>query len=46
MKELKNQDIENDSIQKLSVDLDGVIVKFDELISTVKTATNVYVTAL
>lgn len=40
MKELKSQDIENDSIQKLSVDLDGVIAKFDELISTVKTATN------
>ena len=40
MKELKSQDVENDSIQKLSVDLDGVIAKFDELISTVKTATN------
>lgn len=40
MKELKSQDIENGSIQKLSVDLDGVITKFDELISTVKTATN------
>ena len=40
MKELKSQDIENSSIQKLSVDLDGVIAKFDELISTVKTATN------
>ena len=40
MKELKSQDVENDSIQKLSVDLDGVITKFDELISTVKTATN------
>lgn len=40
MKELKIQDVENDSIQKLSVDLDGVIAKFDELISTVKTATN------
>lgn len=40
MKELKSQDIENGSIQKLSVDLDGVIAKFDELISTVKTATN------
>lgn len=40
MKELKSQDVENNSIQKLSVDLDGVIAKFDELISTVKTATN------
>lgn len=40
IKELKSQNIENDSIQKLSVDLDGVIAKFNELISTVKTATN------
>ena len=40
MKELKSQDVDNGSIQKLSVDLDGVIAKFDELISTVKTATN------
>ncbi len=40
IKELKSQDVENDSIQKLSVDLDSVIAKFDELISTVKTATN------
>lgn len=34
------QNIDDGSIQKLSVDLDGVISKFDELISTVKTATN------
>lgn len=40
MKELKSQNVENGSVQKLSADLDGVIAKFDELISTVKTATN------
>ena len=39
-KEFQKQDFTNDSIDKLSVDLDGVIAKFDELISTVKTATN------
>lgn len=39
-KQFQKQDFTNDSVEKLSVDLDGVIAKFDELISTVKTATN------
>lgn len=40
IKDLKTQDIENDSVQKLSVDLDGVISKFDELIAVIKSTTD------
>lgn len=39
-KEFQKQDLTNDSIAKLSVDLDGVISKFDELITIIKSATN------
>ena len=39
-KEFAKQDLSNDSVKELSTELDGIIGKFDELISTVKTATN------
>lgn len=39
-KEFVKQDLSNDSIKELSIELDGIIGKFDELIATVKTATN------
>ena len=39
-KEFAKQDLSNDSIKELSIELDGIIGKFDELIATVKTATN------
>lgn len=39
-KEFAKQDLSNDSVKELSIELDGIIGKFDELISTVKTATN------
>lgn len=39
-KEFAKQDLNNDSVKELSLELDGIIGKFDELISTVKTATN------
>ena len=39
-KEFAKQDLSNDSVKELPVELDGVIGKFDELIITVKTATN------
>lgn len=39
-KEFAKQDLSNDSVKELSIELDGIISKFDELISTVKTATN------
>lgn len=39
-KEFAKQDLSNSSVKELSVELDGIIGKFDELIATVKTATN------
>ena len=39
-KEFAKQDLSNDSVKELSIELDGIISKFDELIATVKTATN------
>ena len=39
-KEFAKQDLNNDSVKELSIELDGIIGKFDELIATVKTATN------
>lgn len=39
-KEFAKQDLSNDSVKELSIELDGIIGKFDELIATVKTATN------
>lgn len=39
-KEFAKQDLSNDSLKELSIELDGIIGKFDELIATVKTATN------
>ena len=39
-KEFAKQDLTNDSVNELSIELDGIIGKFDELIATVKTATN------
>lgn len=39
-KEFAKQDLSNDSVKELSIELDGIIGKFDELITTVKTATN------
>lgn len=39
-KEFAKQDLSNDSVKELSIELDGIIDKFDELIATVKTATN------
>lgn len=39
-KEFAKQDLSNESVKDLSIELDGVIGKFDELIATVKTATN------
>lgn len=39
-KEFAKQDLSNNSVKELSIELDGIIGKFDELISTVKTATN------
>ena len=39
-KEFAKQDLSNNSVKELSIELDSVIGKFDELIVTVKTATN------
>lgn len=39
-KDFAKQDLSNNSVKELSIELDGVISKFDELIATVKTATN------
>lgn len=39
-KEFAKQDLSNGSVKELSIELDEIIGKFDELIATVKTATN------
>lgn len=39
-KDFAKQDLSNNSVKELSIELDDVIGKFDELIATVKTATN------